>query len=185
MNQISARCKKNWSRALIYGALTLRLPTNRPRDLPTHNIRPQNILSTVTIFYCDTLTMWHFSTVTFRLCDIFLLWHSDWQFSTVTFRLKVEGMFVHPKKWTACHTVTLWPTVILANPWLWHFVHFRFWFFPLIPCQSYSWFWRMTISWHYPFNFFAFTHRFRRPRPDRGCVMGGVFSITFPIRPLV
>jgi hypothetical protein len=76
----------------------LRPPTNRPRDIRTHTIRPPNILSTVTIFYCDTSTLWHFSTVTFRLCDNFLLWHFDhvtfcycdiptlWQFSTVTLR---------------------------------------------------------------------------------------------------
>ncbi len=30
------------------GALTSRPPTNRPSDIPTHTIRPQNILSTVT-----------------------------------------------------------------------------------------------------------------------------------------
>ncbi len=87
-----------------HGALTLRPPTNQPHDIPTHTIRPPNILSTVTIFYCDTLTMWHFllwqfSTATLRPCDIFLLWHSNsvtifycntstmWHFSTVTFRL--------------------------------------------------------------------------------------------------
>ncbi len=73
-------------------------PTNRQRDIPTHTIRPPNILSSVKIFYCDTLTMWHFSTVTFRLCDNFLLRHFDhvtffycdiptlWQFPTVTLR---------------------------------------------------------------------------------------------------
>jgi hypothetical protein len=109
--------------------------------------------------------MWHFSTVTFRLCDNFLLWHFDhvrffhcdiptlWQFSTETLRLKVDGLSIHPKKWTVCHTVTFWPTVILANPWLWHFVHFGFWFLPSITCRSCSWFWQMMILWHYPFNF--------------------------------
>jgi hypothetical protein len=121
--------------------------------------------------------MWHFSTVTLRLCDNFLLWHFDhvtffycdiptlWQFSTVTFCLKVDGLSLHPKKWTVCHTVTFRPTAILANPWLWHFVHFGFWFFLSIPCPS--WFWQMEISWHCPFNFFASTHQFRRPRSDR------------------
>jgi hypothetical protein len=111
--------------------------------------------------------MWHFSTVTFRLCDNFLLWHFDhvtffycdiptlWQFSTVTFCLKVGRLSVHPKKWTFCHTVTFRPTVILATPWLWHFVHFRCWFLPSIPCQSCRRFWQMTISWHYPFNFWT------------------------------
>jgi hypothetical protein len=39
------------------GAVTLLPPTNRKRDIPTHTIHPQNILSTVTIFYCDTSTM--------------------------------------------------------------------------------------------------------------------------------
>jgi hypothetical protein len=167
------------------GALTLRPPTNRPRDILTHTIRPPNILSTVTIFYwntwpcdifllwhsdfvtifyCNPSTMWHFSTVTFQLCDNFLLWHFDhvtffycdiptlWQFSTVTFCLKVDRLSVHPKKWTFCHTVTFQPTVILANPWLWHFVHFGFWFLPSIPCPSCRWFWQMTISWDCPFN---------------------------------
>ncbi len=133
----------------------------------------------VTIFYCDTATMWHFSIVTFWLCDNFLLWHVDhvtffycdiltlWQFSTVTFRLKVDGLSVHPKMWTFCHTVNS-DTVILSNPWLWHFVHFGFWFFPSIPCPSCIWFWQMTISWHCPFNFLASTHWFGRLRSDRG-----------------
>jgi hypothetical protein len=103
--------------------------------------------------------MWHFSSVTFQL----------WKFSTVTFCLKVDGLSIHPKKWTVCHTVTFWPYVILANPWLCHFVHFGFWFFLSIPCRSCSWFWQMTFLWHYPFNFFASTHRFRRPRSDRWC----------------
>jgi hypothetical protein len=156
--------------------VTLHPPTNRPRDIPTNNIRSQNILSSVTIFYCDTSTMWHFSTVTFRLCDNFLLWHSD-------------------SKWTDCSstpksrrivTLTFRPTVILANPWLWHFVHFGFWFLPLIPCQSYSWFWQMTLSWRYPFNFFVSTHQFRRPRSDQeGVFTGSIFSIIFPIRLLI
>jgi hypothetical protein len=64
----------------MQGALMLRPPPNRPRDIPTHTIHLiclQNILSTVTIFYSDTSTMWHFSTVTFWLCDNFLLWHFD------------------------------------------------------------------------------------------------------------
>ncbi len=119
---------------------------------PTPYVHP--IFCPLTIFYCDTSTMWHFSTVIFRLCDIptlwrfstatlrpcdnFLLWHFDhvtffycdiptlWQFSTVTFHLKVDGLSVHTKKWMVCHTVTFQPTVILANPWLWHIVHFRF-----------------------------------------------------------
>ncbi len=39
------------------GALTLHPPTYQPRHIPTHTIRPPNILSTVTIFYCDTSTM--------------------------------------------------------------------------------------------------------------------------------
>ncbi len=122
-------------------------------------------------FFTVTFRLWQFSTVTLRPCDFFYcdiptLWHFD----TVTFRLKVDGLFVHPKKWTVCHTVTFWPTVILANPSLWHFVHFWFWFFSSIPCLSYSWFWQMTFLWHYPLNFFASTYRFRRPRSDRGCL---------------
>jgi hypothetical protein len=88
----------------------------------------------------------------------------------------VDGLFVHPKKWTVCHTVTFQPTLILANPWLWHFVHFGFWFLLSIPCQSYSWFWQMTTLWHYPFNFFASTDWFRRPRANRGYSQGVFFD---------
>jgi hypothetical protein len=88
----------NSSKIYTFGTLTLRPPTNRPHDILTHTIHPPNILSTVTIFYCDTSTMWHFSTVIFRLCDNFLLPHFDyvtffycdiptlWQFPTVTLR---------------------------------------------------------------------------------------------------
>ncbi len=123
---------------LLPGTLTLRPPTNRPCDIPTHTIRPPNILSTVTIFYCDTSTMWHFSTVTFRLCDNFLLRHFDyvtfcycdiptltifycdtstmWHFSTVTFWLCDNFLLWHSvSKWTDCPStpksgrfVTLW-----------------------------------------------------------------------------
>jgi hypothetical protein len=144
----------------------------------------------LTFFYCDIPTLWHFSTVAFRLCENFLLWHFDhvtffycdiltlWQFSTVTFRLKVDGLSVH-LKWTVCHTVTFRPTVILANPWLWHFVHFGFWFFLSIPCSSCSWFGQMMISWHYPLNCFASTHRFRRLRSDRGYLKGVFFKLFF------
>ncbi len=87
----------------------------------TATLRPCDIFllwhsDSVTIFYCDTSSMWHFATVTFWLCDNFLLWHSV---------SKWTGLSVHPKKWTFCNTVTFRPTVILANPWLWHFVHFR------------------------------------------------------------
>ncbi len=162
----------------------------------TATLRPCDIFllwhsDSVTIFYCDTSTMWHFATVTFRLCDNFLLWHFDlvtfcycdiltlWQFSTVTFHLKVDGLFVHPKKWTFCHTVTFRPTVILANPWLWHFVHFGFPFLPSIPCPSCCRFWQMTISWHYPFNFWTSTHWFGRLRPGRGYAKGVFFRLFF------
>ncbi len=41
----------------------------------------------------------------------------------------MDGLSIHPKKWTVCHTVIFRPTVILANQWLWHFFHFGFWFF--------------------------------------------------------
>ncbi len=90
----------------IFGALTLHPSTNWPRNTSTS--RPRNFLSTVTIYFCDTSTLW--------------------QFSTVTFWPKVDGLFVHPKKSMVCHSVTFQPTVILANPWLRHFVHFGFWF---------------------------------------------------------
>ncbi len=145
----------------------------------------------VTFFYCDILTLWQFSTATLRPCDILLLWHSNsvtffycdiptlWQFSTVTFRLKVDGLSVHPKKWTFCHTVTFQPTVILANPWLWHFVHFGFPFLLSIPCPSCRRFWQMKISWHYPFNFRTSTHWFGRLRSCRGYAKGVFFRLFF------
>jgi hypothetical protein len=148
-------------------------------------------IPTLTIFYCNTSTMWHFATVTFRLCDNLLLWHFDhvtffycdiptlWQFSTVTFRLKVDWLSIYPKKWMFCHTVTFWPTVILANPWLWHFVHFGFPFLPSIPFPSCCRFWQMMISWHYPFNFWTSTHWFRRPRSGRGYSKGVFFQLVF------
>jgi hypothetical protein len=58
-----------------FGALTLRPPTNRPCHIPTHTVRLQNFLSTMTISYCDTSTMWHFlwwhsNSVTIFHCDI-------------------------------------------------------------------------------------------------------------------
>jgi hypothetical protein len=58
----------------LTGALTIRSPTKRPRDIPTHMIHPLNIPSTVTIYYCDTSTLEHF-TVTDRISDILLLQH--------------------------------------------------------------------------------------------------------------
>ncbi len=60
----------------------------------------------MTIFYCDTLTMWHFSTVTFRLCDNFLLWHSVTQWMDCPSTPK-SGRFV-----TVWHSDPLkfWPT---------------------------------------------------------------------------
>jgi hypothetical protein len=36
-----------------YGALTIRPPTNRPRDISTHTIRPPDKPSAVTFYYCD------------------------------------------------------------------------------------------------------------------------------------
>ncbi len=38
------------------GALTIRPPTNRPRDISTHTIRPPDKPSAVTIYYCDILS---------------------------------------------------------------------------------------------------------------------------------
>jgi hypothetical protein len=35
------------------GALMIRPPTNRPRDISTHTIRPPNKPSAVTFYYCD------------------------------------------------------------------------------------------------------------------------------------
>ncbi len=37
----------------IVGALTIRPPTNRPRDISTHTIRPPDKPSAVTFYYCD------------------------------------------------------------------------------------------------------------------------------------
>ncbi len=110
----------------------------------------------VTFFYCDIPTLWQFSTVTLGLCDIFLLWHSD---SVTIFYCDIpsqSGQIVRPpQKVDVCHTVTFRPTVILANPWLWHFVHFGFPFLPSIPCQSCRRIWQMMISWHCPINFWT------------------------------
>jgi hypothetical protein len=46
------------------GALTLRPPTNWPRNTLSHTKHPQNFLSTMTIYYCDTSNLWQCSTVT-------------------------------------------------------------------------------------------------------------------------
>jgi hypothetical protein len=119
----------------VLGALTLRPPTNRPRDIPTHTIHfvhCDNFLlrhfDHVTFFYCEILTLWQFYTVTLRPCDIFLLCHSDsvtifycdtstmLHFSTVTFRLCDNYLLWHSvSKWTDCpftpkggRFVTLW-----------------------------------------------------------------------------
>ncbi len=35
------------------GALTIRSPTNRPRDISTHTIRPPDKPSAVTFYYCN------------------------------------------------------------------------------------------------------------------------------------
>jgi hypothetical protein len=51
---------------------------------------PQNCLSAVTVYYCDTST----------------LWHSDPKWTDCSSTLK----------WMVCHSVTFNPTVILANP---------------------------------------------------------------------
>jgi hypothetical protein len=69
-------------------------------------------------FYKTFRPLWQFTTVTLQPCGNFLLWHSDpkWTGCSST------------NKWMDCHSVTLPPTVILANPWLWHFVLFLFWF---------------------------------------------------------
>jgi hypothetical protein len=37
----------------LVGALTIRPPTNRPRDISTHTIRPPDKPSAVTFYYCD------------------------------------------------------------------------------------------------------------------------------------
>jgi hypothetical protein len=66
-------------------------PAIRPHDIPTHTKRPQSLSSTVTIYHCNTST----------LCHLFI----------VTSRPKVDGQFVHLKKWMVCHSVTLCPAV--------------------------------------------------------------------------
>ncbi len=38
------------------GALTIRPPTNRPRDILTHTIRQPDKTSAVTFYYCDILS---------------------------------------------------------------------------------------------------------------------------------
>ncbi len=81
--------KRNFADCLVVKektrVLTLRSPTNRPCDTQTHMKHPQHFLSTVTIYYCDTSTLWWFSTVTF------------WP--------KVDKLFVHQKNG---RFVTVW-----------------------------------------------------------------------------
>ncbi len=60
-----------------YGTLTFSPPTNRSRNVPTHTIRPPNIPSTVTIYYCDRWTQWQFTSVTLWPFNILLLWQMD------------------------------------------------------------------------------------------------------------
>ncbi len=139
-------------RGHLTGALTLRPPNNEPRDIPTLTKSPQN--------FCP---LWQCTTVTLQPSE---------NFFTVTFWPKVDGLFVHLKKWTVCHSVTFHPTVILANPWLWHFIHFWFWFLlgflPLKrlhhdisgiwrdcsirfsdPCRTVAWdVWQLKGLWH-------------------------------------
>ncbi len=63
-----------------------------------------------------------------------------WQFSTVTFQPKVGRIVCPPQKWIVCHSVTLRPAVILANPWLWPFAPFWFWFLLcFLPFKRLAW----------------------------------------------
>jgi hypothetical protein len=169
----------------------LRPPTNWPCDIPTHAIRPPNILSTVKIFYCNTLTLWHFSTVTFGLCDNFLLWHFD----HVTFFycdiptlvtifycdiLSLSGRIVRPPEkvdgLSHCDIPTHCnfgqPMAVTFCP-LWISIS------PEDTLSNCSRFWQMTILWHYPVNFWASTHWFRRQRSGRGYAKGVFFWLFF------
>ncbi len=61
---------------LLLGALMLRPPTNRPRNIPAHTICPPNILSTVTLRPFNILLLWQMDPVTFYYCDTSPpIWH--------------------------------------------------------------------------------------------------------------
>jgi hypothetical protein len=50
----SRLCKNRFRGGSVpLGALTIRPPTNRPRDISTHTIRPPDKPSAVTFYYCD------------------------------------------------------------------------------------------------------------------------------------
>jgi hypothetical protein len=138
---LSRQKKENkFDRESPHGALTYLLPTNwshiafGPKlnihricyHFTTAKLWPRDNLllrhfDPVTIYYCDTLTPWQFTTVTLWPRDNLLLRHSDPKaFNTASVCPPQNLRFSH-KKWTSYHSVTLWPTVILASPWLWHF----------------------------------------------------------------
>jgi hypothetical protein len=95
--------------------LTLRPPTNWPRDIPTHTIYPLNILplwqlTTVTLRPSNILLQWQMGPVTFYYCDI---WSPIWY---------VQVTNVHPpKSWTSCNCIRM---STFLFPGLWQDVHF-------------------------------------------------------------
>ncbi len=159
------------------GTLMLRPPTNRLCNIAIHILHPEKILSTVIIFYCDSSTMWHFSTVTFRLCDNFLWWHFD-NVTFFYFDIPTQSGRIVPPPWkvdslshcdilTNCNfvqsiAVTFCPLWILT--------------FPVDTLSKLQLILTNDYLVNYPFNFFASTYRFRRPRSDRGCAEGCFFD---------
>ncbi len=160
----------------VNGALMLRPPRNQPHDIPTHTIRPPNILSTVTIFYCNTSTMWHFSTVTFWLCDNFLLRHFDHvTFFYCDIPSQSGQIFRPPQKVDHLSHCDIPTHCHFGQPMAVTFCRFL----PTILCPRCRRFWQMMISWHYPFNFWTSTHRFGSPRSGRGYAKGVFFRSFF------
>ncbi len=142
--------------------LTMFFLSNKLLSLPT----PPRCLD---VYYCDILPLWQFSTVTLRPCKFFLLWHSD----TVTIFycdiLSQSGQIVRPpQKVDGLSYCDISTHCNFGQPMAETFCPLRILISSVIPCQSCSWCWQMTILWHYPFNFFASTHQFRRYRSDRG-----------------
>jgi hypothetical protein len=88
------------------------MSTHKPtmRDSNPHK-NPQNLLSTVTIYY-STMYKWRIDSVTI-FCRVI--------------PPKVDGWFVRVKKWSVCHSVKTSTLCNFGHPWLEHFVPFWFW----------------------------------------------------------
>jgi hypothetical protein len=81
------------------GALTIRLPTNRPCDIPPRTKRPLNFPTTVTLlqYCCNIFIPWHFNTATLRPL---IFYYCDT--STLTFYYCDILTCIHCVKISAC-----------------------------------------------------------------------------------